>query len=239
MEEKKYIVYLHVNRVNGKVYVGITRQKPNLRWRNGSGYKNNIYFTRAIEKYGWDNFEHIIIFRNIPKDLACREEILLIKRFRKRNKCYNIANGGEGSQAFPEEAKEKLRKYKGPLSSQYGRKHSSERIEQQKETAKKLWKEQRGQRLHMLLTRMVKRGSENGMYGKKPSEECIRKIKEKVSKPVLMLDRNTEYILKEFPSAIEAERFLSKNGHHISCCCKGKRKTAYGYKWKYKSNERR
>ena len=38
----------------------------------------------------------------------------------------------------------------------------------------------------------------------------------------------------EFPSATEAERLLGVKGKHISCCCNGKRKTAYGYKWSYK-----
>lgn len=239
MEEKKYIVYLHVNRINGKVYVGITSMEPELRWRDGKGYRHNIYFAKAVNRYGWDNFEHIIIFRNIPKDLACREEILLIKRFRKRNKCYNIANGGEGTQAFPEEAKEKLRKYIGPLASQYGKRHTLEQRAHQSKVMKKLWKIQREQRLHMLLTRMIKKGSENGMYGKRPSDKCINKIKEVCSKPVQMLDKSTGHVLKEFSSAIEAERFLNKKGHHISCCCNGKRKTAYGYKWRYKNTEGR
>lgn len=239
MEEKKYIVYLHVNKINGKIYVGITRQEPNIRWRNGNGYRNNIYFNKAINKYGWNSFEHIIVFKNIPKDLACIEERLLIKRYRKQGICYNIANGGEGSQAFPEEAKEKLRKYVGPLASQYGKEHTLEQRQHQSEVMKELWKEQREHRLHMLLTRMVKKGPENGMYGRKPSEKCINRMKEIFSKPVLMIDKITGNVLKEFPSASEAERFLNKKGHHISCCCNGKRKTAYGYKWRYKSTEGR
>ena len=50
---------------------------------------------------------------------------------------------------------------------------------------KKLWKIQREQRLHMLLTRMIKKGSENGMYGKRPSDKCINKIKEGKAKIVI------------------------------------------------------
>ena len=116
MEERKYIVYIHKNKINGEVYVGITHYtNPEKRW--SYGYKGNPYFQSAINKYNWNNFEHIILFRNISKELACREEQLLINRYKKRGICYNIANGGEGSEAMSEEIREKLRKYKGPLAS--------------------------------------------------------------------------------------------------------------------------
>ena len=44
-------------------------------------------------------------------------------------------------------------------------------------------------------------------------------------------------VLKEFCSAVEADRSLSNGkGHHISDVCNGKRKTAYGFKWIYKKD---
>ena len=232
MGEQKYIVYLHINKVNNKVYVGITRQKPELRWRKGKGYKDNIYFTKAIEKYGWDNFKHVIVFKNIPKDLACREEILLIKRYRKQGICYNIANGGEGSQAFPEEAKEKLRKYVGPLASQYGKKHSLERVAQQSKIAKKLWEDQREHRLHILLTRMVKRGPENWMYGRKLPESHKQKLKEVTQKQVSYYNLFGKY-LGTFNSIGEAASSLKIDDGHIGQCCTGKRRTAGNYMWRF------
>lgn len=41
--------------------------------------------------------------------------------------------------------------------------------------------------------------------------------------------------LRDFPSAKQASEFLGKTGKggHIIEVCKGQRKTAYGYKWKY------
>lgn len=53
------------------------------------------------------------------------------------------------------------------------------------------------------------------------------------SKTVAMLDKNTEEILKIFPSAHEASKFLNKTPQHIRDVCLGKRKSAYGYKWSY------
>lgn len=51
---------------------------------------------------------------------------------------------------------------------------------------------------------------------------------------VAMLDKDTEEILQIFPSIRDAERFVKCKGRgHISAVCKGKRKTAMGYKWKY------
>ena len=61
MSEYIYTVYMHTSPSN-KRYIGVTKQKPISRWRtDGSGYKHNKHFWNAIQKYGWDNFEHIII----------------------------------------------------------------------------------------------------------------------------------------------------------------------------------
>ena len=49
-----------------------------------------------------------------------------------------------------------------------------------------------------------------------------------------MLDKNSEEILKIFPSVAEAYVFLNKQySGHIAAVCTNKRKTAYGYKWRY------
>lgn len=54
-----------------------------------------------------------------------------------------------------------------------------------------------------------------------------------------MLDQKTDEILKIFSSIKEVELFLNKSrsGQHIAEVCKGKRKTAYGYKWRFSSQE--
>lgn len=55
-----FCVYKHTS-PSGKVYIGITQQRPEYRWQGGLGYRHNEYFFRAILKYGWNNFAHEIL----------------------------------------------------------------------------------------------------------------------------------------------------------------------------------
>ena len=94
---EKYYVYMHINKINNKKYIGVTCQTPERRWReDGEGYKNCLYFYSAIKKYGWDNFEHLILNKGLTKAEAEKEEIRLIKHFNSasKEKGYNISNGG-------------------------------------------------------------------------------------------------------------------------------------------------
>lgn len=91
-----YTVYKHTA-PNGKVYIGITKQRPERRWgKGGRGYKENDYFYRAIQKYGWDNFKHEIIAENLTEEEAGLMEIDLISQHRSvdRSCGYNRHAGG-------------------------------------------------------------------------------------------------------------------------------------------------
>ena len=92
-------IYLHRNKLNNKVYIGQTIQQ-NLedRWKNGKGYKTCYYFYNAIQKYGWDNFEHIILEQNedwTQEELNIKEKEYIIK-YQANNPQYgyNITEGG-------------------------------------------------------------------------------------------------------------------------------------------------
>ena len=105
-----YIVYQHKNKINGKIYIGITSQEPELRWGvNGSNYKSSPHFYSAIQKYGWDNFEHNILFKNLSKEEACLKEQELIKYYNSMNRehGYNSTSGGE-TFVMNKETKQKL-----------------------------------------------------------------------------------------------------------------------------------
>lgn len=57
---------------------------------------------------------------------------------------------------------------------------------------------------------------------------------EALYRPVLQLDKETNEVINIFPSIKAACDFLGKqHSGHISSVCRGQRKTAYGYKWKY------
>ena len=73
----------------------MTGQNPEQRWQNGKHYKTCPYFYNAIEKYGWDNFEHIIFMNNLSFSQAEKIEHKLILLFNAQNNNigYNIKSG--------------------------------------------------------------------------------------------------------------------------------------------------
>lgn len=91
--ELKFIVYEHVNLFNNKRYIGITSQIPEVRWQRGSGYRENTIFFRAIKKYGWDNFEHNILYEGLSNREALEIESTLIKKYKSLGVSYNISDG--------------------------------------------------------------------------------------------------------------------------------------------------
>lgn len=95
-KEKKWCVYIHIA-PNNKKYIGITCRHPEDRWRDGKGYFYNQHFTNAINKYGWENFYHDILFDNINTiEEACRLEQICIALFKTNNSNfgYNKTPGG-------------------------------------------------------------------------------------------------------------------------------------------------
>lgn len=91
-----YIVYKHTNKINKKVYIGITKNgdDPNKRWRNGMGYEPNKKFFADIVKFGWDNFTHEILERNLNEVDALAKERYYIKKYDCVENGYNNAYGG-------------------------------------------------------------------------------------------------------------------------------------------------
>lgn len=119
-----YKVYMHVV-PNGKVYIGITKVSVKARWNGGRGYKNQL-FGRAVEKYGWDNIEHIVLFDDIEdEDTALLIEEDLIIRFDSTNpqKGYNvIRSDGHKGRIYSE-------MFQGKKNPRYGAKLTKEHRE--------------------------------------------------------------------------------------------------------------
>lgn len=51
--------------------------------------------------------------------------------------------------------------------------------------------------------------------------------------PILQLDMG-DNVIREWSSAREVESTLGFNNSNITNCCRGRYKSMYGYKWKYK-----
>lgn len=97
-DDRHYCVYVHTCRDNGKMYVGMTGRDPKVRWGcNGSGYKSQTVFWRAIQSHGWDNFDHEIVASNITEQEARALERKLINEldlFVNDGNGYNLVPGG-------------------------------------------------------------------------------------------------------------------------------------------------
>lgn len=137
---RRYIVYKHTSPSN-KVYIGITSQtNPNKRWRNGKNY--NIYIKNAIQKYGWNNFKHEVLFSNLTEVEAKQLEIELIAKYNSTNRKfgYNITLGGESGNGYKhtEETKRRISNTEKGRPSPLKGKHMSE------ETKKKISEANKG-----------------------------------------------------------------------------------------------
>ena len=66
---------------------------------------------------------------------------------------------------------------------------------------------------------------------------ALQRMAEKNYKPVIAYKKTGEFF-KEFKSITEAANYFGKKSSiHISECARGKRRSAYGYVWKYKNPE--
>ena len=211
---KSYTVYMHIS-PNNKRYIGITSVEADRRWSNGYGYKKNEYFYRAIEKYGWDNFQHIIIARGLNKNDACWLEIELIKVWNTtdKNNGYNITLGGEGCNGLKHTQEWKQRQSEimsGENNSFYGKSHTNE-------TKNKISKN------HANVS-----GKNNPMYGKDWREGKSKEELEEIKKKQLKNTPRKKVICittgKIFNSIKDASIFYNCNHSGISQCCKGKYK---------------
>ena len=237
-----YTVYMHIS-PSGKRYIGITSMEPEKRWKNGKGYIGNQHFTNAIEKYGWDNFEHIIIAKGLSEQQAKEMEIKLIRVWDSANqdKGYNISLGGDGCRGvnprdfMTEEAK---KEHDRKISEANKGKNPWENMtdEQKEETKRKMSEARKGETHTEEHNRKVSEalkgkycGENNHMYGKKgknhpQAKSVITIINDKIFGVFDYIKQGAEYF----------------NCHHgnISQCCNGKRKSSGKYNgiplvWRY------
>jgi group I intron endonuclease len=98
--EYGWLVYIAINRVNGKIYIGYA---GSLR-RRMSAHHNDVRrgsrypFHAAIRKHGWENFEFSVLARFASETAAkaAERQIITAKRAQNRRIGYNVADGGDG-----------------------------------------------------------------------------------------------------------------------------------------------
>lgn len=95
-------IYIHINKTNGKVYVGQTINVER-RWRSRYKYKQP-YIRKAVLKYGWGGFDHIVVVEDIQtqEELNNLERLwIIVLNSTGRNNGYNLVPGGlQGSSAL-------------------------------------------------------------------------------------------------------------------------------------------
>ena len=253
-----YCVYVHTNKINGKKYVGQTCQKPEKRWNSGKGYQDNLYFWRAIQKYGWDGFEHEVVASNLTKEEADNFERLLIKKLDSTNpnKGYNLQDGGSHGQPS-ELSRENIRKaaqkrneneewhrkqseshiglQAGEKNGMYGKKHSKEARQKQREAS--LGKHPSEETKDKMKKSHL--GEKNAMFGKNHSEETRQKLSE-ISKGINnpKAQKVNQYalddtLIKTWDFIKLASETLGIPPQNISRCCRTGKGTAGGFKWSY------
>lgn len=218
---KKTCVYMHINKENGKRYVGITCQGIEQRWRNGGGYRYGI-FANAIKKYGWDAFEHVVLYENLSYEEAKAKEAELINVYRSDDMRYgyNMTKGGDGTVGYThtEASRAKMSKTriergtnKGKNNPMYGKSgelapHFGVSVS---ETAK-----------IKMSKAAIDRHEQWRKIGYHPE-----------AKAVISVDSlgHKEYYF----SAAEAERQTGARATSIIRCCRGQKKTYYKKLWYY------
>lgn len=203
----EYCVYKHTS-PDGKIYIGITSQKPpSKRWRkNGSGYKFCPHFYGAIKKYGWENFEHEILLDGLSVEEAQEKEKELISKFNSCNNKYgyNISVGGIGGV----------------------------QREITEETRKKLSESARKSYITNPKLRKLRSENSKNRYIDDPNrrKQVNQNISNGKKKKVVQLTLEGNFV-KIWDSLGDAQEKLGIS--NISYVCRGNRKSAGGYIWKY------
>ena len=158
---KKWLVYKHTSPSN-RSYIGITgKSNPNQRWgKNGNNYlksKCHKKFNKAINKYGWENFTHEVLERELDYQKARSLEKYYIKLYNSYNRGYNMTLGGEHSPMLGKHHTEEYKLYMSTILK--GRIPSEETRKKMKEN-------------HVDYS-----GINHPRYGKKLSEETKQKIR--------------------------------------------------------------
>lgn len=204
------IIYIIVNKVNSKKYIGQTTTSLKERWMKhlqpSSKYCRLLH--RAITKYGKDNFN----VRELKKcdsiiDLNYWEEYYIRTFNTLKPNGYNLLAGGN-NRKHHEDTKRKM------SASRTGKKIPKLSL------ARGPMSEER-----KLKISIAKKGN-NGLLGIKRSG-----ISKPTARKPVMAYNDIEKLT--FSSIKEAATHFNKSHTNIVACLKGRKKSACGFNWKY------
>ena len=223
-----YTVYQHINKINGKVYIGMTSRSLKERFgNNGNNYTTSPSFFNAIQEYGWDNFDHIILYEGLTESEACKMEQKMISKFDSMNPefGYNQASGGNNNFKMAKEAREKLSKSK--IGNKNGEGHPCSEEKKRKisevQKGKKFTQEHREKLSIAAQNRHVPCSEEKG---KTLSNSYPNK------KQIYCVELDTVY-----ESTQECGRQLEMSASNIVAVCRGRHKSYKGLHFEYYNND--
>lgn len=200
---------MHKLKIDGRVYIGQTCLSIEKRaGSNGNKYKGCTKFWNAIQKYGWNNFEHIVLASDLTLDQANELEKQYIEKFNSIENGFNLVEGGRNHSWTEEYRQQRRERFLGEKNPNYGKPRSEE------------------------TKRKIGEANKIALLGKKLSEETKKKISESNKKytPIICVETQKIY---NCPTDAAEDIGNKKASSHITEVCKGKRKTACGYHWSY------
>ena len=244
-EERKWKVYMHVvpKELSGykydKYYIGITQQSLTKRWQHGCGYYSCTFFYKAIQKYGWDNMEHLVVAEDLSEIEAKKMEVELIAKYNSNNSKYgyNLTKGGDGTvgRNKTDEEKEMHRKLSKEVYLRPGYVHPNK--------GKKMSEEQK----KLLSIAQKKRFADPNYINPRKGIPMSEENKEKLRKPrpqisgknsptakiIYQYDLDMNFI-KEYQCVKDAAKETGIKYRNILNCASNHTKSAGGYVWVYK-----
>ena len=250
--ENNYCVYCHLNKINDKRYIGITKygDNPEKRWRYGTGYAyQEKGLGGAIQKYGWHNFDHIILKEHLSLEDALEWEKYYIKEYHtwvQDPKCwgYNITPGGEGRTDPSDEVRERMRQ--NTIALWQDEEYRKKNLEARK---KYVWTEEHRRNFSnalkgRTLSEEHKKHLSESRKGIKFTEEHKKHLSENSGQAKKVMCIETGQIFNSCTEAAAAMGLSQGARTHISRVCKGLEQSAGKHPitkeklhWKYVEGE--
>jgi group I intron endonuclease len=226
-------IYMLRNKINDKIYIGQTYRPIQKRLEEHKVGKNIgcVAIYRAIQKYGWDNFEKD--WYECPyEDLNFDEELLVREMGTLSPDGYNLREGGGSHGKMSVESKQKMSvSTRGENNPMYGKRHSDETKQKNRE-----------KHLGKTLSEETKKKLSEANIGRIHTDESKQKMSEArrgknyCSIKVYQYNLDGTFI-DSFDSCRDAARQLKKGHSAIGRCANGTYKTAYGFKWSYNKSD--